>query len=250
MQIAKLYAGEAVSDVPLAPASALALPMPFGSMYMFSGFYELGGQAWDCTTPGLYRFKIEAERFFRMRIVLGVEGSPDLYGIVSGMCWNHVHGAEDETNNWQLLSNKGRYQRWRLRCGVIAGLAAWLLPQVGFVTRVVNVSTVEAKNGYDDGHLVLEVLHAGQWRMFDMTNGCYWLDAGGNHLRTAQFIAHIAGGGPMPQKVCLDGNDARWQASPIGVIGGSLDLGLYGEMVIGSPDQQESWLRRIFQSIV
>lgn len=54
----------------------------------------------------------------------------------------------------------------------------------------------------------------------------------------------------MPQKVRLDGDDSRWQVSPIAVSGGVLDLGLYGAMVIGDPTQQEAWLRRIFQSIV
>lgn len=250
MQIKKFYCGETVQDIQLAAPGAAYAAMPFGSAYMYSGNYELDGQVWDCNAPGLYRFKVEAEQFFRLRIVLGPMGAADLYAIVSAMCWNHVHGAEDESSNLQAVSNKGKYQRWRLRCGVIAALAAWLLPQVGFTARTVNVSTTGPKNGYDDGHIVLEVLHAGQWRMFDMTNGCYWTDSSGNHLSTAQFINHIAGGSPMPQKIRLDGDDSRWQVSPIAMSGGVLDLGLYGAMVIGDPSQQEAWLRRIFQAIV
>jgi hypothetical protein len=242
MRVSKFYCLDEVSDVPLMGGGN---PMLFGSAFMAAGIYTLGGQSWDCRRPGLYRFMLDGEQFFRNRIVAG---SPvDLYALISAMCWNHMHGSADETTDFQGLSNKGVHQRWRLRCGVIVALAVWLLPQLGQPSRSVNVITTGPLNGFDDGHIILETLHGSSWRMWDLTNGCYWTDASGNHLSTAQFIAAIANGGAFPTKVRLDGADKRWDAETAQVAGGVLDMGLYGDIVVAP--NMEAWFRRIFQAI-
>lgn len=249
MDFAKFYCHDEISDVPVAPSGTTGTLDSFGSTYMTAGFYRFSTcpTVYDCRRAGLYRFKVSGEPFFRNRIVIG---SPvDLYALLSGVSWNHIHGVADEGVDYQTMSNRGRFAKWRLRCGVIAGMMAWLLPQVGFTARVANVSTTGPLNGFDDGHIVLEVSHNGQWRMFDMTNGCYWKDSNGNHLSTAQFIAHIANNGPMPEKVKLDGTDRRWDNETTTVSGGVLDLGLYAENFLGTPAQEEAWNRRIFQSV-
>lgn len=241
MQVAKFYVHDEVSDIPVVSGG---VAMPAVSAYMAPGIYTLGGQSWDCTRAGLYRFKHPNDAFFRQRIVAG---SPvDVYALLSAICHNHIHGVADEGVDYQTMSNRGMQVRWRLRCGVIAGMCAWLLPQVGVSARVLNVKTVGPLTGYDDGHLVLETRHGTEWRMWDLTNRCYWRDDDGKHLSTAEFIAHIAGGAPMPEQVKLAPGEA-WDAE-VAVVGGNrLDLGLYGEHVI-SPDP-DAWYRRIFQTI-
>lgn len=244
MQVAKFYLFENEED--LIPTTGGTAVLPGGSTFMLPGVYTLGGQSWDCTRAGLYRFKQENEVFFRNRIVAG---SPvDLYAVVSAVCWNHIHGAADEViGNQQPVSDRGRFFVWRMRCGYIGNFMSWLMPQFGFTVRQVGVSTLGPTNGYDDGHQVLEVFHGGKWKMFDITNGRYWKDANGVHMSAAEFIAAIAGGAPMPETVKLDGKQRRWDHEA--VPGGTLDMGLYGELCIGTEAQMEAWIRRIYQKI-
>lgn len=244
MQLAKRYVFDAVTD--LQPTTG-GTAMPFASTFMLPGIYTLDGQSWDCTLPGLYRFKILSEAYFRNRIVWG----GDLYAVLSAISWNHVHGtAHEQLGSQQAISDMGRYAIWRMRCGYIGNFLAWLLPQWGYSMKQVGVHTLGALNGYDDEHQVIEVLVSGKWLMFDVTNGCYWKNANGDHMSTADFIAQIANNGPMPQRMDLDGNQRRWDNESIPLAGGQvLDMGLYGELLLNSPTQQEAWFRRIFQAI-
>jgi hypothetical protein len=241
MQVAKFYVHDEVS--PILPATG-GTAMPFGSAYMVPGIYTLGGQSWDCTRPGLYRFKLANEAFFRQRIVL----NSDIYALMSAICHNHAHGSADEGLAYQDMSNRGRFTRWRLRCGVIAGMVNWLMPQIGNTSRVVNVSTNGPLNGYDDGHIVLETRHGTEWRMWDFTSGCYWRDANGVHLSVAGFISWLQNNPGLPLQVMLDPGPPRWDVEVVNVNGTPLDLGLYGDEVISQ--NPEIWFRRIFQKIV
>lgn len=244
MQIAKFYLNDIEEDI--LPIGGTAPVMPFQHVTLPAGVYMMHGEVYDCTRAGLYRFKHESEAFFRNRIVAG---SPaNLHAIVSAFCWNQIHGTGHEViGNLQPVSDAGRFFVWRMRCGYAGNYMAWLLPQFGFSVRQVGVSTLGPKNGYDDGHQVLEVFHGGKWVMFDLTNGLCWLDANGVQMSTAEFIAAIAGGAPMPESVKLDGKQRRWDHEA--VPGGTLDMGLYGELCIGTEAQLEAWIRRIYQKV-
>jgi hypothetical protein len=123
-------------------------------------------------------------------------------------------------------------------------MVAWLMPQLGVQARVLNVKTLQTLNGYDDGHLILETKHGTEWRMWDMTNGCYFVDANGKHLSTAEFMAAIANGGAFPQKVRLD-YDNKYTNDCAGI----LDMGLYWERTLNTDADAEIWYRRIFQYV-
>jgi hypothetical protein len=244
MQIARFYLNDTETD--LTPTTG-GTSMPFSYVWMPPGIYTLGGQSWDCRQIGLYRFKVENEPFFRNRIVFGSGPPIDIYSSVSAVCWNHIHGAAHETTgDLSGVAHSGRYGVWRMRCGYIGNFMAWLVPQLGYQMRQISVWTLEAANGYDDGHQVVEILINGKWCMFDITDGCYWRDANGVHMSTAEFIAAIAGGSPLPTKVKLDGKQRRWDHEMIP--GGTFDMGLYGDLLLGTDAQMEAWFRRIFQA--
>lgn len=245
MDFAKHYLNEEITDVATATGG---IPMPFGSTFMGKGIYTVQGRTFDFTRQGLYRLKLDGVHYFINRIVTD-GANTDIYALMSAICWNHIHGSSDEGVDYQTMADKGRYQKWRLRCGVIIEMLRWLLPQLGFTVRSQGVITLGPKNGFDDGHAVLETQHNGEWRMWDLTNGCYFRNAAGKHLSTAEFIAHIANGAPMPTKVKLDGNDRRWDNEVITFNGLPWDMGLYGENFIGTDAQQEAWFRRIYQAI-
>jgi hypothetical protein len=243
--MSKFYVHDEQSDIPVA-SDGVALPS--GSAFMFPGTYIVNGVSYDCSRQGLYRWFIPAG-YFVNRVVVGSGASLDAYAVISAISWNHVHGTNTEygfdSASLQAMSNAGRTVKWAARCGYIAGMIAWLMPQLGVSARVLNVSTAGAKNGYDDGHVVVETLHGAGWRMWDITNGCYFRNSAGKHLSTAEFIAHIANGAAMPELVSLD-YDQKYNHD----YAGNLDLGLYWQWVLESPAQSEAWYRRIFQSIV
>lgn len=224
--------------------------MPLISAYMDRGVYTLYGKKWDCTRDGLYVFKDPSKSFFVQRIVSPWYQSFDIYNFMSAISYNHLHGVADEGSDYQVMSNGGVYHQWRMRCGVICGMLEWLLPQahLGVTARSVNISTTGPRNNYDDGHYVLETLHSGEWRMWDMTGGCYFRDGSGKHMSLAEFMSWLqANPLGMPEKVLMSPLISKWSADV--APGYSWDYGRQGRLW-DDPSFSEAWYRRIFQSIV
>lgn len=244
--MSRFYAYEERSDIPL---SSGGIALPSGSAFMAPGIYLVNGLSYCCTRPGLYRWWVPAGYFLNRIVWKGTDGAVDVYATISAISWNHVHGTGTEYGfdgySLQSMSNAGRTLKWSARCGYIAAMAVWLMPQIGFNARLVNVSTIGPKNGFDDGHVIFETQHGNDWRMWDITNGCYFRDASGRHLSASQVIAHIADDSPMPERVLLD-SDYKYNHD----YAGALDLGLYWSWNLEGSDKFEAWYRRIFQSIV
>jgi hypothetical protein len=220
-------------------------PLPMVSIAMSTGIYSFAGRTWDCTEEGLYTFFNPANGTAQNRLAFtNFTGGADLYKILSGVCWNHVHGTDHNGLPWQTMSDIGRTRKWSAQCGAIAGLIAWLLPQCGFTARTRNPMTLLPRNGVDDGHIVLETLHAGQWRMWDLTDGVYYRDATGKHLSTSELVTIVNAGAPLPEAVqmcperSIDSDAA-----------GAIDLQIYCRFMKHTPEQKEAWVRRIYQSI-
>lgn len=248
--MSKFYVHDEQSEIPLSAGGAA---LPSGSTFMQPGVYAVLGKSYDCTRPGLYRWFDPSGVFINRIVSVSPVGGLDIYAAISAISWNHIHGSSTEYGfdgtAMQNMSNVGRYRKWSARCGYMAALGAWLFPQLGVSARVLNVTTVGPLNGYDDGHVIFETLHSGEWRMWDITNGCYFRNASGKHLSTADLIAHIANGSPMPERVRLD-YDTKYSHDAVPVGTGLLDMGLYWQRTLETQEQIEAWYRRIFQSIV
>lgn len=245
MLYAKYLCNGVESDV---PAGSVGPQISNQTALMVAGPHAFSNNYYDCSKQGLYRF-IDTGTGLTINKVTYAP-TIDYYAFISGMCHNHVHGVDDEQTlasgayDFQIISNHGIYGKWRNRCGVIAGLAAWYFGLIGGTARVINVKTLGPLTGFDDGHLVLETLHGNNWRMWDLTNHCYFVDAGGVHLSTAAFISAIANGGAMPARISLDGH-----LEPTFFThgrAGNIDLSLYSKYGNVGDD---NWFRRVFQVI-
>lgn len=240
--IAKYFINDTITDTPITTGGS-ADPYP-ASVIMTTGIRIFGGVSYDCTQEGLYRFFNESNGTCLNKIAVDAfDGSGDIYKIMSAISCNHLHGTADNHTGYQSISNAGRSRKWRSQCGYISGFCNWLLPQLGFTCRVVNVETLETKNGWDDGHLVIEVWNGWDWLMFDITNGCYFKDT--DHLSTQGFIDQIENGGTFPDKIKLDG-DNKFNSDTVS----GIDLQIYGEIFHGTESQKEDWYRRIFQTVL
>lgn len=240
--VAKRLVGQTETDLQAGPA---AIPLPMGSAWMKAGVYSYAGKSYDCTEEGLYIFWNDDNGTAQNRIVLkDFAGGADLYKVISGVCWNHVHGTDHNGWEYQLMSNSGMARRWSAQCGYIVGLLVWALPQFGFTARSRNPRTLEPTNGYDDGHVVLETLHDGAWRMWDLSSGIWFRDAAGKHLSTAEVAAAVNAGGDLPDIKSLC---PLWRFDSDAV--GGIDLSIYGFMRHRTPELRERWIRRIYQSV-
>lgn len=225
---------------------------PSQSAFMLGAITHWGGKNYDCTQPGLYVFFDPAGGRTQRKIAFDSYPPQDVLALLSGICHNHVHGTYDEAGqNWQTSSNRGAFGRWRLRCGSIVGLTAWLMPQVGLTARAMSVVTNEPLNAWDDnGHVVLEVHLEGKWRMFDLTLHRYYQSdpAAGisSILSTSEFISQIANGGEMPSVVQLDGGLVPIFAGEDRDLSESRSI---GELTRLCTVDTEAWVRRIFQRI-
>lgn len=252
-----IYAEHFLHDqiTPVELSNATSAPaMPLGSAFMNRGVYTLYGKKWDCTRDGLYIFRDPSKSFFVHRIVTPWGQPFSIYDFMSAVSYNHRHGVADEGSDYQAMSNGGVYHQWRMRCGVICGMIAWVLPQSpwGVPARVRNISTVGPKNGFDDGHLIIETQHAGEWSMWDLTGGCYFRDGSGKHMSLAEFMAWLVanpanpGQVTMPEKVLLSPLQSKWSCDV--APGYGWDYGRQGRLW-DDPAYSEAWYRRIFQAI-
>lgn len=234
MNLVKHFVGQEVME--LIPTGVGAVSLPATSCAMLPNAYLFNGLPYDCTVPGLYVF--QAGSNIQCRIVAG----SDVYALLSSISWHHVHGVDDESLavNTQLLANAGMTHKWRLRCGYISDLVVWLLPQCGYVVRKVQALSIEPPNGVDDGHIMVEVQHSGKWKLWDMTNGCYWTNAQGLHLGLSEIIT--AGVGNCIQ-IRID--DADKAGSDLA---GTFCMATYRDLVFRTEADKAAWFARIFQS--
>lgn len=220
----------------LVPEVSATTPLPNVAVGLTPGKYVFNGKGYDCTASGLYRFWNGGNSAIQSRLVMAPGG---LYEFLSGVSWHHIHGVEDETSNYQIMANGGMTHKWRLRCGYIAGLMVWYLQQYGLQVRKINLTTLETKNGVDDGHITFEVFHENKWKMWDVTNGCYF-KLNGVHLSAAEIIA---AGVLNCERVALDADEKQGAS-----LAGPFCMGSYADIMLNTPAEIDAWFARIFQS--
>ncbi|MEO0173084.1 MAG: hypothetical protein ABIL13_07555, partial [candidate division WOR-3 bacterium] len=79
-----------------------------------------------------------------------------------------------------------------LSCGSVSFLASWVLSLYNYSSRIVAVYTNHIRDGYDDGHTLVEILsdgsftEKGRWILYDPSFNCLFYS-----LKTGRFISLI-----------------------------------------------------------
>lgn len=246
--VAKHFVNQTVTTLsPVGTGSSPALPTGSPPPFMAAGTYSFNGQLYDCSKQGLYRFWKGDASPIESRIV---GSNADPYPLLSAMSWHHLHGREDEgfflTSPPQLAqaAAAGLQHKWRLFCGYIADLAIWALtqPQFAFTTRHIQLRTTQPLNNINDGHIVIEVYFGGKWRLWDLTNGCYFIKSG-IHLSADEIIT---AGVLNCVRVPID-DDAKYSAS-IADLGGGVPfcIASYRDIQWHTRDEEDAWFARIY----
>lgn len=144
---------------------------------------EFGGAVYPLAKEGLYRFLVLTQSVRNLIVARENHWLP----ILQGLSALQVHGnREDGTPVEELKARLPTCAFLCITCGTIASLAASILDDLGFRTRLVGGLTMEDWNTYDNGHALFEVFspHAEKWVLADVDMGFLfrhsdvYLDAG------------------------------------------------------------------------
>ena len=154
----------------------------------------LGGSTYALEREGLYRLR-EKGKVVRQTILY----RGDAWRLAGHLDRLYVYGARHQLGGIEQITERARTgELVALQCGMVAVFVVTHLSERKIPARVVNCFTADAWHGYDDGHVLVEVLDPAEkrWVLFDATLGARyrkdgrWLDL----LDVAQL--YRAGGRP------------------------------------------------------
>lgn len=139
-----------------------APPLP-SSLVIPPGRYRVHGQTYSLEKEGLCRFLLPT-RENQQRIVF----KNDVPALISALCWMVSHGYRDNDKRYAELVQDAKRGKLILTCHAISLFARELLARHGIQARIVNGMTLCESNGYNDGHVLLEVLSGKAWVLWDI----------------------------------------------------------------------------------
>jgi hypothetical protein len=139
-----------------------APPLP-SSLVIPPGRYQVHGQTYSLEKEGLCRFLLPT-RENQQRIVF----KNDVPALISALCWMVSHGYRDNDKGYAELVRSAKRGKLILTCHAVCVFAKELLTRHGIEARIVNGMTLCESNGYNDGHVLLEVLSGKAWTLWDI----------------------------------------------------------------------------------
>lgn len=179
--------GEDVSRIMPVDGDAGSSPLPEG-LVIPPGKYSERGAAYDLGKEGLYRFFSPLESSAQKIVFSGCE-----YALLSGLCWIHSHGNRDDRREFGEIKNIALDRKVVMTCGPYSNFSKRLLDEAGVRARTVNVKPLDERNGYDDGHVLIEVFLENRWVLCDIDQHNFFLD-GARRLCLAEVSKRVDSG--------------------------------------------------------
>lgn len=238
MQAKRLYL-DSIFDVPVS-SGGTTLPAGF---VLAPGVYAVSGVSYDMTEPGVYFFAELAPVNAGRRAVT----DSDPLEMASVFSIAAKHGARDNGLSIAQLNQEARSRFVGISCGVVSPwLRSWLTA-AGFSSRIVRFLTMETPNGYDDGHVAVEIYRNGAWMLVDADLGRFYESSLGVSLSARDFVVaaptwslSVSPLTPDPSKIDTVGP----LSNP-----GNLDYASYSWNVLGDDALKKSWTQRICQAV-
>lgn len=194
------------------------------------GIYQYNEFRYDCTTEGLHTWLAPLVDTTN-RIIY----SSDIYALMSAFAWLCSHGRAD--NGLSDKAGRARTSVLRMQCEQTVDFVRSQLTALGITSRKARIMTATA-NGWDEGHVVVEVLVGGAWKLWDISNNAYYTDASDNHLSLRDLIPAVANDTFKIVKIAGDSISIEPASS------GSLDTTVYGRIVLSD---LRDWVQKIYQ---
>lgn len=147
------------------PEQAVALP---DSIVVSPGRYrfKIGDRliAISALHDGLYQVSYPGKGTRQFVVWRRRNGVETLLRNLTGL---YSHGTRDDRATTELLLELVRTRPLSATCGSVVNLLVEVLRQLGVPSRRVLTTTLETFNGYDDGHVLLEIRFGGRWHLYD-----------------------------------------------------------------------------------
>lgn len=217
-------------------------PLPF-SLIIDDGCYEVFGKIYDLKDrEGLIRIISPQEKISEQRILF----KRDIYQLMSSISWLSIHGNR---HNGLTQKEKTRIvltEKLSLTCGYISQFSVNLLKELNIKSRLVwgVVAKNKFRNGYDDGHTMLEVFDIleNKWVLFDIDNNRYFKNSSGISLNFIEFWQALKNKKYNLETIRL-ANDSSIDFSGF-ISADGYKFGLYSESIMNSISE---WYKRVLE---
>jgi hypothetical protein len=204
---------------------------------------KVGDKMFVIDREGLYRF-FDLDSKTTANVILHQGDLSRLAGHLSRL---QVHGWRHDGENIGRWTERARRGRLSISCGNICQFVAHHLAQRGHRSRIVQTLTLDARNGYDDGHVLLEVFEPAEkrWILFDPDMKCRFLSAG-RRLNLGEVVGLYRNGGQTELDFLAPPSiDAYAEAA---APPDSAQYSLLFEATFRDPKARQAWYRRMFQA--
>ena len=211
------------------------------SLVIPPGHYWFSGRIYECFEEGLVRFSnpwVKNEQ----RIVY----DGNLLAVISGFAWIQSHGYSDGGKPQAMLTEEATYRKLSMACGHVSAWAAQILSDFGIPAHVIAAKTLEPPNGYNDGHVMIEVFNDdwGKWVLYDIDCNAYFIGAGELPLSLDEFLVVSQTGEYRIESLAADPF-----CSVLDLEKDSFSWGFIAERLVDET-QLRAWYRRVCQIAV
>jgi len=133
-------------------------------------FYQWGGDVYDLRNEGYY-YLVDFKRGIDRNIIIYKN---DIFSLMSSLSWLVVHGSNDDRKSFDNKYSKLLNNKLSLTCGDLSSFASSILDSLNIENRVVHFFTMDEKNSYDNGHVLIEAKVDNQYILFDLDNNQYF----------------------------------------------------------------------------
>jgi len=123
------------------------------SLIIHPGCYTLFDRAYECRDTGIYRFFCPPKHNIQ-RVVIDKDDPVSSALLLACIA---CRGNRDDALSYEKAEKKAMRSLLALTCGPLSMLIQNLLQRHGIRSRIVHAHTLERLNGYNDGHILLEV---------------------------------------------------------------------------------------------
>jgi hypothetical protein len=221
---------------PLSPTdSGIAQPLP-PTLVVPPGNYSVWGQEYSMQAEGLYRF-LDARHENRQCIVF----QNDVFALMSAIAWLVSHGYRDNEKPFEELKALACAGKVIVTCGACSAFAKQLFQELGLPARIVQTLSLLDRNGYNDGHVLTEVVADGKWIVFDPDVGALYSHRG-ERLNILQLTQHARRGDFQIEPLTLSMPIATGHFTAEGYA-----YDLWYETVLSTPELRQQTFQRILQ---
>jgi len=164
------------------------------------GLYVCNGQTFGIEREGVVRWSLTGRANYQ-RIVF----NHDTLTLIASICWVVSHGNRDDRLTIEQLFDKAKNDKLILTCDRHVEFAQTVLRSCGVASRRIALHANRNRNGYNDGHVMLEVIidDSGRRLLVDLAANCIFLDEG-SELSFDEFVARISSRNVQIRKIADD----------------------------------------------